>query len=448
MAGNLATHVEPAPLVACTISRNVQEFDLLIEDMEAELGEGWGDLTFDEAEPFLNQPEAVDLEFVAVAIDKKDEPFLRKVGATIRVAKAAGLKVILIADNVGPLALQELMRDGADDFVSYPLVEGALAEAIERLDAPEPAPSRQRPARDTGSEETAASFVEDLRSPVAKTSTGGGGRSAGDAAVIAVHGLGGGVGATTLATNLAWEMAIMDSHPRVCLIDLDLQFGSVATYLDLKRRPLIFEILSDCQSMDQQAFKQGLLKYEHKLDVFTAPADILPLDLIGPDDVSALIRLARAEHDLVVIDMPAAVVSWTETVLQEADAYLALMEMDLRSAQNALRLMSAMEAEKLASHKVSYVMNRGPRDISGKGRIKRMADSIGVDFRFVLPDGGPAVSESNDNGEPLSDSQPKLPYRKEVMDMAERIWAAAQADEFTLDAISKPKSRSFFSFGK
>jgi pilus assembly protein CpaE len=49
---------EPSAIVACTVSRNVHRFDLLIEDMEAELGEGWGDLGFDEARAFLGQPEA------------------------------------------------------------------------------------------------------------------------------------------------------------------------------------------------------------------------------------------------------------------------------------------------------------------------------------------------------------------------------------------------------
>ncbi len=48
----------------------------------------------------------------------------------------------------------------------------------------------------------------------------------------------GGTGATTVAVNLAWELATIakTDAPKVCLIDLDLQFGSVATYLDLPRR--------------------------------------------------------------------------------------------------------------------------------------------------------------------------------------------------------------------
>jgi pilus assembly protein CpaE len=58
MSSGLALRSDPAPILACTVSRNVHHFDLLIEDMEAELGEAWGDLTFDEARAFLDQPEA------------------------------------------------------------------------------------------------------------------------------------------------------------------------------------------------------------------------------------------------------------------------------------------------------------------------------------------------------------------------------------------------------
>jgi pilus assembly protein CpaE len=47
---------DPAPILACTISRDIQNFDLLIDDMELEMGESWGDLTFEDAREFLTQP--------------------------------------------------------------------------------------------------------------------------------------------------------------------------------------------------------------------------------------------------------------------------------------------------------------------------------------------------------------------------------------------------------
>lgn len=68
---------QPAPIRACTVSRDVQNFDLLIDDMEAELGESWGDLSFDDALIFLQQPEAGSLEFLAVAVDSNDNGSFR-----------------------------------------------------------------------------------------------------------------------------------------------------------------------------------------------------------------------------------------------------------------------------------------------------------------------------------------------------------------------------------
>ena len=132
---------EPAPLRACTISRDVQNFDLLIDEMELELGEAWGDLSFEDAVIFLGQPDAAGLEFVAIAVNGKDEAELPRITEIIKAAKERTIKVILIADQISPIALHQMLRLGADDFVPYPLPEGALHESIERIRTPEPAPA-------------------------------------------------------------------------------------------------------------------------------------------------------------------------------------------------------------------------------------------------------------------------------------------------------------------
>ena len=131
---------DPAPLLACTISRDVQNFDLLIDEMELELGEAWGDLGFEDALVFFGQPDAAGLEFVAIAVNGADEADLATITDIIRAAKERSIKVILIADQVSPIALHQMLRLGADDFVPYPLPEGALHESIERIRKPAPAP--------------------------------------------------------------------------------------------------------------------------------------------------------------------------------------------------------------------------------------------------------------------------------------------------------------------
>ncbi len=244
--------------------------------------------------------------------------------------------------------------------------------------------------------------------------------------VFAVHGLAGGVGATSFAVNLAWEMATIDATlkgavaPRVCVIDLDLQFGNVATLLDLPRREMIVEILSDLQSMDSDAFCQALLGYRDKLSVFTAPADILPLDLIGPDDVRALISLARKNFDLVILDLPSALTGWSDAILNEVDIYFAVLELEMRSAQNALRFARLVRGEGLPIDRVKFILNRAPglTDLNGKSRIKRLAESLDVSIKTLLPDGGKQVAGACDQGEPLAIGARKNPLRREIQKIA------------------------------
>ena len=79
----------------------------------------------------------------------------------------------------------------------------------------------------------------------------------------------------------------------VCLLDFDLQFGSVSTFLDLPRREVVYEMLSDTEDMDEEIFGQALLTYEDKLAGLTAPTDMLPLDLITSEDVNRILDMAR-----------------------------------------------------------------------------------------------------------------------------------------------------------
>lgn len=403
---------EPAPIVACTVSRDVQNFELLIDDMELELGENWGDLSFEDAMVFLEQPDAATLEFVAMAVDGQDEADLTRITDIIRQAKARGVKVVLIAHNVSPVALHQLLRLGADDFVPYPLPEGALHDAIERMRKPAPAPVAA----------VAAAPAED--GPVAHPTFKAKGDR--DGVLLPVHGMAGGVGATTFASNLAWELATVSKTdgPRVCLIDLDLQFGAISTNFDLPRRDAIFEILSDTAGADSESFLRGMLTFNDRLHVFTAPPDMLPLDMITAEDISRILDMAHANFDFVVVDMPSTIVSWTETVLTRAHVYFALMELDLRSAQNVLRLVRALKAEGLPHEKMRYVLNRAPRftDLSAKSRVKRMAESLDIDIEVQLPDGGNQVTQANDHGLPLAESGPKNPLRKEIQKLAKSLY--------------------------
>lgn len=395
---------ETAPIVACTVSRDVSNFDLLIEDMEAELGESWGDLTFIDAKVFLTQPEADSLEFIAIAVDDQDEEDLSLIGDLITTAGSKGISVILIAEEVSPIALHQLLRLGANDFIPYPLPDGELHTAIERMRtpvAPEPTP-----------------IPEENRSTLKASNNRNG-------VLFPVQAIAGGTGASTLAVNLAWELANIDKteNPRVCLLDFNLQFGSVSTYLDLPRREVIYEMLSDTEAMDSESFMQAMLAFNDKLHVLTAPTDMLPLDFVTSEDVNRIIDLARHNFDYVVIDMPSTLVSWTEAVLNQADVYFSTLELDMRSAQNVLRMVRALKSEDLPYQKLRFVLNRAPKftDLNGKSRVKRLCESLDITIEIQMPDGGKQVVQAGDHGLPMALSAAKSPLRKEYAKLAKSL---------------------------
>ena len=381
------------PIEAYAVANDIRRFDLLVEDLDDVMEGAWGSFDFKDGTKALTTA-GDELEFVIVAVDKSDESDLSRAADVIKASKSAGLKVLLVAHDVSPVALHQLMRLGANDFAPYPLPEGALMESIEKL----------RAVTTIASEEESAA-----------------GRNR-NGLIMPVYGVAGGVGATTFAVNLAWEIALYTkkTSKRVCIIDLNFQYGSVSTFLDLPRREAIYELLTDADNMDHESLAGALTSFKTRLAVLTAPLDVLPYDIVGNEDVEKILKTAAHSYDFVIVDLPQSLTNWSETVLQMAETYFCIMEVDMRSAQNMLRFLRSLKAEDLPVEKVQYALNRAPgfADMNGKARVKRLAESLDIDINILLPDGGKTVTQSCDQGLPLAENSPKNTLRKEIKKIA------------------------------
>ncbi len=388
------------------IARNLQEFPALVEDLNRELSGRWSPMELAGGEAALKAGAGADLEIAIVAVSSDEETELDAAVRVVQTARDHGLKVLLIVKDVSPTSLHRLLKVGADDFAPYPMADGALADSITQM----------------------RSIVKDNPS-AAKT----GKSRKRHGLVIPVYGISGGVGASTFAVNLAWELALLTkkTDKRVCILDFNFQYGSVSTYLDLPRREAIYELISDPDTIDHNALSSALTSYKTRLAVLTAPMDTLPLDIIAPEDIARLIEIAQASYDFVIIDMPQALVHWFDQVLRMSETFFAVMEVDMRSAQNCLRFLRALKAEDLPYEKVQFALNRAPgfADMSGKARAKRLAESLGVEINIMLPDGGKTVASSCDEGAPLAESAPKNALRREIKSTAQTIFDAVIADK-------------------
>lgn len=382
------------------------EFDALADNLDDEFGaDSWRVVANRDADRVIDETSK-DVPFAVFAISADLPQAIDGMALLIKMARDKGMTVLLVVGDISSRSMHRLMRAGVADFLPYPNEDGAFAEAVDRLRA------------DRTTE---------------KTATGGGSSKLGK--VITAYGVAGGVGASTFIVNLAWEtcVAARKSGRTVALLDFNFQYGSIATYLDVPRREAVYELVSDASTLDQTGLVQALSTYQDSLHVLTAPRDALPLDIVSPSDVSAIVKQSREAFDYVLIDMPQALMNWSEQVYAASDIFYAVMEIDMRSAQNMFRFLRTLKAEDMSLDKIRYVLNRAPglTDLSGKARTKRVAESLGIEFTHLLPEGGKQVINACDQGVPLANAAKSNPLRKEIARVAK---AMADADA---DALGK-----------
>ena len=154
------------------------------------------------------------------------------------------------------------------------------------------------------------------------------------------------------------------------------------------------------------------------------------MDFLSVAEIHRSSGMCRSYFDFVFIVLPRPLVQCSVCVRNRAHVYLSMIELDMRSAQNALRMKRALQSEELPFEKLRFTLNRAPKftDLSGKSRVKRMAESLGISIDLQLPDGGKPVTQSCDHGLPLAISSAKNPLRKEIAKLALSLHELGQQD--------------------
>jgi pilus assembly protein CpaE len=145
--------------------------------------------------------------------------------------------------------------------------------------------------------------------------------------------------------------------------------------------------------------------------------------------VKKLLEIASTSYDFVIVDLPQTLVHWSEDVLRACETFFAVLEVDMRSAQNMLRFLRTLKAEELPYEKVQFVLNRAPgfTDLNGKSRVKRLCESLGIEINVYLPDGGKAVVNACDQGMPLAEAAANNALRKDIRKVAVSLIEMAEA---------------------
>lgn len=309
-----------------------------------------------------------------------------EIRAATDLAKARPSGTILVAVADAGLSITEahaLTRAGIDDVLPLSILAEELPEQVERL-------HRGRGTRD-----------------------GRMGR------LIAVGQARGGVGATTVAVNLADRLLTPGGKrrdrqtARVALVDLDLQFGTVGSYLDLPEHEMLLQIAADGTIPDATFLRQSMTVLPNGLAVLAAPTKFTPLEALRNDQVTAILDALLASHDYVVVDLPRALVPWIEPVVRRADQLILVSDIAVSSVRHCRRLIDFFTTDNIALP-VQVVINNESRPLFPSALHREAARVLERPLDHWLPHDARAAHNAADRGRPLSQVAPRSSLSKAI----------------------------------
>ena len=241
--------------------------------------------------------------------------------------------------------------------------------------------------------------------------------------LIAVAQARGGVGATTVAVNLANELVgqtgFLKKRPvnSVALVDLDVQFGSVGALLDLGEQDALHQLALDGIIPDAAFLSHTMATLPNGMKVLAAPTKFMPLDSLQPEQIAAILDTLMHSNDFVVVDLPHALGSWMEPVLRRADELIIVSDTSVPSVRHCRRLIEFFTADN-PELPVRIVINHETRSFFQSSVQKEVQKALNRKLDHWLPHDPWAARACADRGKPLASVAPRSQLGKAISRLA------------------------------
>ena len=200
--------------------------------------------------------------------------------------------------------------------------------------------------------------------------------------VVTVFSPKGGTGKTVVATSLAAMLAKKEGK-RTLLLDLDLQFGDAAIMLGLEPAKTVYDLVVAPGELDPEKLAGYVTRHTCGLDVLAAPLRPEDAELVVESKVTALLDVARASYDAIVVDTSPFFHGAVLATLDRTDQLLVLCGLDVPTLKNVRLALQTLEQLSFPANRITYVMNRASANVGLKTR--EVEDGLHVKIAHELP---------------------------------------------------------------
>lgn len=228
--------------------------------------------------------------------------------------------------------------------------------------------------------------------------------------VISFVGALGGIGVTALASQAALIWA--ETHS-VCLIDLDVQFGSAALYVNVRSQLSLADLVEAGDRLDSELLRSVAETHPSGLGVISSPPEILPLEALTPDFVSRLIDVAAEVYDVVLLDLPGAWVSWSLAALQKSDVVALVTGVSVAGIHQARRQLELLDANGLGD-RLRLIANQVAVPLFGKPDLSEAEKLLRRHFAFAVCNDAQTMTTALDEGRRIGSVKMKSRLEKDL----------------------------------
>jgi pilus assembly protein CpaE len=276
----------------------------------------------------------------------------------------SGIGIVALLSGNDPEVILKCLRQGASEFLIHPLNAEQLEASLNKL-------IRVLPKDKIGPKNSAK--------------------------VYSVMPAKGACGATTVATNLAFQWKRLGKK-RVLLADLDPLGGTVSFLLKVKCAYSFVDVLHRTGSLDGDLWK-AMTTSRDGVDILLAP-EVLVEGISELKDVSPIINFARDHYDIIILDAGAVYGPWNLSQAQLADEVLLVTTNELPALQAAQRALNYLDGGRVGRYKTRLIVNRYSREVGLSKEV--IATALNSDVYHVIPSDYEAIQRGLMEGKPIA----------------------------------------------
>lgn len=239
------------------------------------------------------------------------------------------------------------------------------------------------------------------------------------AQIITVYSNKGGIGKTTIAVNLAAELAKV-TKDKVALVDLNLQLGDISTFLNLNPVFDVNYVIKRIMNEEEKTIIKMFEKYkETSLYILSDPSYIEQSASVTPQQIMMLFKALRKVFPYIVIDMSSGIDSNTLTILDNADIILFTTIVNIPAIRNAQRCLNLFRSRKYKQDKVKLIINRYMDNDEIK--VEDIENTLGEKVYWRIPNNYFTIMEAINKGVCISEVNPNSNIGNSFRDFALKL---------------------------